>query len=481
MAEEVKSKYELTDFKKMINDMVSISTSVNARRSNNIYTDADVLKIYEDGSIDGLRKISRQYFGRNGLYTRMILYFSTMPTYDFLLTPKFIKEEIDETKFLQNYNNTLFLLDKMNLAVELARIATIILVDGVYYGMVINDKNGFTFYDLPVEYCRTNYKNTNGLNILEFNLHYFDKIRSADELARALKGFPTSVRNYYKQYKENPGQFSNWMVVPNDDGVAFYYKSLYPFFISLIPALIDLKDYKGIEKRRDEQELAKILIQKIPLDENNELTFELPEIQEIHRGIVEMLKDTPSVDVITTFCEAKIESLQDGRQTVRDNLEKVERSIYNEAGVSKNLFASDSSTALEASIANDFSIMWDMIKMFSTWINFYVSKKFQSKEEYFFEVNILPISHYNRKEVLDQYLQAAQNGFSKILVAIASGIKQSQLMNVIRLENDILNLDEILKPLQTSNTLSANDNESTGNTKDLKNKSDKTIKNIDAK
>jgi hypothetical protein len=473
-----KSIRELSEFKKTIDDMI-VTNKVSNRRSGIIYDHDKVTEIIEGGAFSQLRVMSREFFRTNGLYRRMILYFATMSTYDTLLVPKFY-DKPSTTGFLQNYNNALYYLDKMNIASEFSRIFTNVLVDGIYYGLVVNEQSNFTFYDLPLEYCRTQFKNSTGLNVLEFDMRYFDKIRNGQTLAKSLAGFPRSVQNYYKQYTANRNILSNWMVIQNDEGVAFYYKDLSPFFVSMIPALVDLKDYKGMEKKRDEQELSKILIQQLPLDENNELVFDLAEAKEIHRGIVQMLQNSPSVDVLTTFCEAKIESLQDGRQTVRDNLEKVERSVYNEAGVSKNLFATDSSTALDASIKGDFAIVCDVLEGFSIWINSYVSKKFSVKNEYFFEVNILPISHYNREDVLDKYLTAAQNGFSKILVGIASGIKQSNLMNILTLENDILGLPDVMKPLQTSNTLSAAESTGTGNTKKLKDKTAKTVKNIES-
>jgi hypothetical protein len=492
---QVKDEKSLANFKKAIDDMISQNRTEETKRYTATHTDAQIKELIEGGSLTQIRNVSRNYFKTNGLYRRILLYMVTMSTYDYMLTPKFLApyKTTMEKVFLKNYNDTLYYLDDMKIPLEFSRIFANMLIDGAYYGLVVADKSGFTFYDLPLEYCRTQYKDSNGLNILEFDMRYFDKLKRKSNFAKLLESYPRSVQNYYKQYSNNINnetKLSNWMIVSNDEGVAFYYKDLYPFFISIIPALIDLKEYKGIEKSRDEQELSKILIQKLPLDDNNELVFDLAEAAEIHRGIVAMLKNSPSVDVLTTFCDATIETLQDGRRTVKDNLEKMERSVYNEAGMSRNLFASDSSVALESSIKNDFAIVCDIMQIFNSWLNFFINKKFSVKNEYFFEVNILPISHYNREEMLDLYLKAAQSGYGRILAGIASGLKQSNIMNIFTLETEILKLPEIMQPLQTSSTLSGDEEsgsvkkdgkEIKGNKKPLDKKTEKTVKNIESK
>lgn len=111
-----------------------------------------------------------------------------------------------------------------------------------------------------------------------------------------------------------------WMIIPDNLGVVFYYKDTKPFFASVIKAIEDLNDYKGIEKSLDKQELQKIFKQTIPIDNNGELLFTTDEALEIHRAVVKMLKNNPNVDVLTTFADAEMLDLQDSSQANRDNL-----------------------------------------------------------------------------------------------------------------------------------------------------------------
>ena len=508
----VAGKRDFTTFKKALEDIAaeSLNTYYNGtnkkQRFNVRKTSEEIEDILQRGNETELRTLSRLYWDISGLYRRLIIYLATMLTYDVLVTPK-IKagKDGDKTKTIKVLNDACYFIDDLHLEKELSRIVASVLVDGAYYGFFKECSNGkFIFQDLDPTYCRSRYKSMNDLPVLEFDLNYFIVLKGREVMTNVdeLKLYPKIVRNeYYKYFNEITDRASNgktylknkklnsrWMLIPDNLGVVFYYKDTKPLFASTIKAIEDLNDYKGIEKALDKQELKKILLQKIPMDDNGELLFTTDEALEIHKAVVKMLKNNPDVDVLTTFAEVEMLELQDSKQANRDNLEKMERSVYNEAGVSKNLFASDGTTALEYSQKVDMALVLDIAKMFDAFLTYHVNKKFADKK-IFFEVTILPITHYNREEMFDLYLKGAQYGYSKILAGIASGIKQSNLLNLITLENEFLNLASRMVPLQSSHTTSGKEGE--GNTlksdnggapeKKDKEKSDKTRQNEESK
>ncbi len=79
--------------------------------------------------------------------------------------------------------------------------------------------------------------------------------------------------------------------------------------------------------------------------------------------------------------------------------------------------------------------------------------------------------------MLDIYLKTAQYGYSKILVGIASGLKQSSFIDLMELENDILELHNNMKPLQSSHTSTGEDDEGGRPEKSADEKEGKTIQN----
>lgn len=313
--------------------------------------------------------------------------------------------------------------------------------------------------------------------MMEFNLNYFYNIQNdtliTDEALLAT--FPIEIQKAYKQFV---GKVSNvekgirklkkgindkvikdndlsWILVPENVGVVFYYRDKKPFLTSVIEAIADLDDYKGIEKSLDKQELAKILIQKLPMNDDGELVFTTAEAAEIHRAAVGMLENNNNVDVMTTFAETQMFDLQSKASANRDNLEKMERSVYNEAGLSKNLFASEGTTALDYSVRTDCALAYNMAKQFIPFVNYHLNLK-NKKSKIFLVFLLLPITQYNREDMFDLYLKAAEYGYSKLLPGIAAGIKQSDMIDLMHYENDVLKLHDVMIPVQSAHTTSGN-------------------------
>jgi hypothetical protein len=67
-----------------------------------------------------------------------------------------------------------------------------------------------------------------------------------------------------------------------------------------------------------------------------------------------MLKRAIGVDVLTTFADIeKIDTKDSNSNTTTDDLEKVERTVFNNAGISRNLFNADGNLAVTNAILTD--------------------------------------------------------------------------------------------------------------------------------
>jgi len=85
------------------------------------------------------------------------------------------------------------------------------------------------------------------------------------------------------------------------------------------------------------------------------LIFDVDEARDIHNNAVEMLQHAIGVDVLTTFADVDIEDVADKNSNTSnsDGLERIERTVYNSFGVSRNLFNTDGNLSLEKSILDD--------------------------------------------------------------------------------------------------------------------------------
>lgn len=455
-----------------------------------------ILKAIENRDMTYLREVSQFFFDTSGIYARLCRYFSFLLTYDWMVTPYIVSDNIKEEKVLAEFSKVLLYLDNMKVKPTFSEVSLEVVKNGVYYGILRENNMISTLQQLPTQYCRSRYK-INGLSAVEFNVKYFDdQFRDANEKIMVLKSFPKEFAKAYIDYKEGRLQIDRndngaWFLVDPEIAARFYVNgNEVPLFVAAIPALLDLDEAQDIDKKKMVQELLKLVIQKMPLDKNGELIFDVEEARDMHNNAVQMLSKAVGVDVLTTFAETEVATLSDKSTTVaKDTLAKVERGIFNEAGVSQQLFATDGNLALEKSVANDEAVMFSLLHQYEDWLNHRINSLFnKNAKKLYFKVFMPHITIYNFKEMAKLFKEQAMLGFSKLLPAIALGQSQSSLLATIQFENTVLKLSEIMVPLQMSSTQSGKD----GDGKNPKNpdkegagrpekaddeKSEKTIKN----
>lgn len=476
----------LSSFRKAFDGMIATSnTSYNERgysrtEAVNAYDEESVQTIIGSGGSEELRELSRFYFYSSGFYRRINAYYATLLKYTTILIPHILDESksLADKKISKKYYEASNFIDGLPMVDICTNITLRTLVDGAYYGIVQDHGNeGLIIQDLPFSYCRSRFKNAKNVDIIELDMKYFDQIREKDMKEAALKSFPKEIQKGYRTYEKNSQL--RWVFIPENMGVYFKIFEEKPFFLNTIPAILNFKDYKEIEKNKDSQEIKKILVQKVPTTNNGELVFEPEEAEEMHRGSVNMMKKNADISVLTTYADVSLESMVDARQTIANNLDKIERTIYSEAGVSKQLFSAEGNLAMDKSLKNDLSLMMVLADKMSNFFSYLINNKF-GDNKINFKLKILPISHYNSKEYAENAYKLATTGYSFIIPALTTGITQTDMLDLKKLENELLKLGEVLKPLQSAYTQSSKvskASEGGAPEKDDDEKSDKTIKN----
>ena len=194
------------------------------------------------------------------------------------------------------------------------------------------------------------------------------------------------------------------------------------------------------------------------MDKNGDLIFDVDEARDIHNNAVEMLRRAIGVDVLTTFTEVDSIDLSDKNTTAsQDDLEKVERTVYNNLGISKNVFNTDGNLSLEKSILNDESTVRNLLLQFNMLMDRVIKKKNTNSKKYNFKIYFLETTQYNYQALSKLYKEHTQLGYSKMLPQIALGHSQSFILNTAHFENEVLHLSEIMIPPLMSSTLNGED------------------------
>ena len=460
-------------------------------KTNKKFADKDfVLKNIKERNYEVVRKISEYYYDSSGIYARLCQYLAYLYKYDWFVTPYVIKKERSITRLLNDFTKLLNYFDRSDIKRLFGSIALTVVRQGVFYGIVLDLKDKFTIQQLPADYCRSRYYS--GMNpAIELNMRYFDTCFSNPQYRlKILSLFPKEIQKAYVLYKENklpgdyPGDKSGWYMIDPNMTVKFNLNgSDLPPLIGAIPSLIDLDAAQDLDRKKMMQQLLKIIIQKLPVDKNGDLIFDVDEARDIHNNAVGMLKRAVGIDVLTTFADIEtVDTYDKNSSTTTDDLQRVERTVYNNLGVSQNLFNTEGSVALNTSVLNDEAKMHDLIEQFQSLLNRIAEK--WNKPSYRFGVDILGTTINNYKELSKMYKEQTQIGFSKLLPQVALGHSQSSIIATATFENNILHLSEVMIPPMSSNTMSSDalkaiSNKSEGGRPELpdEQKSDKTLAN----
>ena len=113
-----------------------------------------------------------------------------------------------------------------------------------------------------------------------------------------------------------------------------------------------------------------------------------------------------------------------------------------------------SGEALKRSIIADEILMFAFLPMFANFIN----SKIESTR---FSINFLDVSYFNQDEKVKTQKDLLGYGGSRTHFLALQGYEPIQVLNLMRFEQDILDIDKYMIPKQTSHTMS--DEKTVGN------------------
>lgn len=441
------------------------------KESRGLISKGAIYKALMDNDVIKLRELSNYFYKVSGIYQKVCNYFASMYRYDWYVVPEVYDTEVKEDKILKEFSKVLNYLDNSYIKKVCGDMALGVIKNGAYYGYIVPSSKGVLIQELPINYCRSRY-NVGNLPAVEFNMKFFDvAFPDTKYRMKVLSLFPDEFKKGYVAYKsgrllsENPWDGNNgwWMLEPNNT-VKFSFSNGgngacdIPLFVNALPAILDLDAAQDLDRRKQMQKLLKILIQKLPMDKNGDLIFDVDEARDIHNNAVQMLKRAVGVDVLTTFADIDSIDMSDKNTTAtQDDLEKVERTVFNALGVSQNLFNTDGNLAMANSILNDEGSVRSLLLQFGIFFDRITQNLGSQKKKYNFRLYMLETTQYNYKELSKMYKEQVQLGYSKMLPQIALGHSQSSILNTAHFENEVLHLSEIMIPPLMSSTMNMED------------------------
>lgn len=401
-----------------------------------------------------LRRAVTYIYGASPHFRRLIQYFTGLSDLAYVVSPYRIDPKTVNPKSIsRNYRKVLNAMSAMNVKTQFPKILTVCLREDTFYGTMWVTNDSITIQQLPPDYCSISTIEGNVLNVT-FDFSYFDGH------AQYLDYYPTEFQSKYKIYQndrrmkwqelDSPTSFA---VKCNNDILDY----TLPPFAGILREVYDLEDYKQLKLTKTTLENYAMLVMTIGLNEDGEWQIDLDKAKEFWRNLDSVLPEEIG-SVLTPMPISKI-SFEKSNTADTDTIAEAEQNLFSAAGVSSLLFNNEkaSGNALALSIKADQAITYGIVKSIEDVVNRYIQAQSYGKN---FKVTFLDCSPFNRKELADSYLKACQYGIPMISYYAASqGLSQSELDCMSFLENDVLGLTSMFRPLQSSSTQSGTPSE----------------------
>ena len=127
-------KKEITE---AVLNLSAASKKVNRKLSDKNY----ILKALADNNAEDLRAISNHYYRLDGIYSRVCNYYAGLYRYDWYCEPVVFDENMAEDKVIAEFHTVLTYLDNSNIKLVSNDIARKAIVNGVYYGYIVETPN----------------------------------------------------------------------------------------------------------------------------------------------------------------------------------------------------------------------------------------------------------------------------------------------------------------------------------------------------
>lgn len=417
--------------------------------SYSIYTKENILQWLQSPATSekNLRNASNYMYLSSMHYNRLLNYYAGLYVGAYVISPlSFNKKDIKDN-FAKQFKKVCDAIELMNIP-KLVREETLIaLRDGVFYGLLLSDRNSAFIQQIDPDYCQIT-AICDGTYIYKVDM---------TKVANKLEFYPVEFAEMYRKYLETGDK---WQEVPLEISVCIKADSsladyAIPPFAAVMPSLYTIANTESLQETATELRNYKMLAGKIPVDDKGRPLLPDDIVNRYYRHMANALGDNVGL-AFTPFDLTPFSFENKTGVTDVDDVSKTVANFWSTAGTSGLLHGRENDTAgvTKLAIKNDETYVWGIIQQIEKVLNRYLKVGFSGSTK--FKISILPITVFNQEEKLQYYKEAATLGLAKSYYAAALGIPQYDIAGLNQLEKELVPFDE-LKPLKSTYTTASND------------------------
>lgn len=455
LRKKVFKKNQIERFKEILLQDVSKNGS---NRSFMKYT-KDLIKTYllkPYSYRNEITEVSRYLYRICTVYKKIILYYATLPEYNYNIIPK-IDLDKKYSFDMKEYTNILKIMQNVDMVKEFSTAIALAIRDGLYCSFVYQQEDGLFFHILDPKYLKICGKNERGLWQVYMDCSYFS-VGSNSEFVESAEGHWDQVFvDAWKLYQIDSRKY-RWFMLPPEKTITLLanlddeFDIPLPWYCGLFISLIDLLDFEQIIADKNELENFVLLLSKIPLIDSDvvddfKISIEMVQaMQELIDEVVPNLVGTaysPMSLEVVSFADAVNNT--DQTDKLNDSISR----IFTQAGPPSLVVSGGTSTN---SVGLKYSLIADSSLVFNLWLNrlefnfqYYIDKNINDKYIFKFHKE----SAYLHDDYVDEKRELATLGGSAIDLLTASGDTPYEALCKVEFEN-AFGIKLRMTPLQSS-------------------------------
>lgn len=455
--DDVKQPYE---FKKIGTGVYAVEFS-DIIKIESKYTLDQINTAIDAKDIPTLINMSNYFYLASGEYRRFVHMLADTHTFDHIITPEIPRLKKSKPKpdqVLAAFDKVLRYDEETDIKGTCSYIAFSCVLNGSFYGYEREIDGKTVLQELPIQYCRSRSLDGNGNNLIEFNFKFFDAYRSEEKRLLALSMFPQEFTKLYSEWLRDKGKDKEWKLLDSNYTRCHKLGDGTPFFCATFSEILDLKEYKAIDKSKSKLDLYRLITQRVPIDKDGRPLLTPEEANDLHKMTKNMIT-AEGLEIVTSPMETATIDLSNKGEKSEDIIEKGTNSIYNTAGINKNLSNGTGAIGIASGLIMDEAILGDLYAQNKRWYQSRFKNITGVGKATNFLISFPRVTDSNRKQRLDEIKTANTFGYgSKVLYGVvATGMTQVELMSAMEFEMEYMGIQDIATPMLSSNTMNSGD------------------------
>lgn len=419
--------------------------------------------------------IIRFMYLHSGYFKKIIQYFVNLPKADCWTIDTEMKShrfmDVDKDKIKTTYFKYINEVNSYNFNNELPKINTNVFLYDICCAYIIETDEGKSLYYFDPLDCKITGR-VNG--VLTYGIKVPDKEKFESypvEIQAYINAIIEQQKNQGKKIDIYPNIYpwihdKNIIPIPYEKSFCVKYHDNFDFicppFLFIIEEILDIDDFKDLEKTKAENDVYKIVALEIPTTDAGQIAIGDDLVTPFADLARESVSETIAI-MPTPFKATPIEFTTATTNNINNTQNAIEE-FYSELGISHITFSGATNAAvLKINIEVNAGECYRILKQICRQVNFLCRLRLPLNRDYEFKFRYLDITAHNQQDKIDELLKLAQASIPvKGELLAASGDNPAKMFGNAFMENDVLGIGKDWTTLQTAYTQSGSNSDDAG-------------------